>query len=337
VYEFGTYNDFFKRLYTEIENNIVKRIKEDKIAYKERFFTMDTHRILQLIQIIKRLSIADMASFKFAINFGLNPKTKEIINDMLLHDKAQIQQKLDQISEQEIFILLKYIELCKVKLAKNIENISLSKLSKNLLESVFALHPDIQTLFEKQLGKEEYKKLVEKKFVEFEEKPMASRSMWDRPNKKGVEERKEESKESKTFDAQNKFEFPNIKENKIALPPQHKTKKILATNDDGWGKTTNPYSVKSTYVNRDAELKKKAEEDFPGLAPANKSQDQAAYWDKLTKPTTKNTTGDWGKTKGQVDDYYEEEDALNNMVIGQQKKGKKSKGAKVTYLSGGFK
>ena len=126
MYVFGTYNDFFKRLYTEIENNIVKRIKEDKIAYKERFFTMDTHRILQLIQIIKRLSISDMASLKFAINFGLNPKTKEIINDVLLHDKNAVQEKLDHIPEQEIFILLKYLELCKVKLAKNIENISIS-------------------------------------------------------------------------------------------------------------------------------------------------------------------------------------------------------------------
>ena len=86
---------------------------------------MDTQRILQLIQIIKRLSNADMASFKFAINFGLNPKTKEAINDILLHNKEQIQSKLDQISEQEIFILLKYLELCKFKLSKQIENISI--------------------------------------------------------------------------------------------------------------------------------------------------------------------------------------------------------------------
>jgi len=95
------------------------------VDLNERHFTMDTQRILQLIQIIKRLSNADMASFKFAINFGLNPKTKEAINDILLHNKEQIQSKLDQISEQEIFILLKYLELCKFKLSKQIENISI--------------------------------------------------------------------------------------------------------------------------------------------------------------------------------------------------------------------
>jgi len=271
VYEFVTYNDFFKRLYTEIENNIVKRIQNDQIDYKEKYYQMDTHRILQLIQIIKRLSIADMASFKFAINFGLNPKTKEIINDLLLHDKKLVQDKLSQIPEQEIFILLKYIELCKVKLAKNIENISLSKLSKNLLESVFALHPDIQALFEKQLGKEGFKNLVEKKFVEIEEKPFTSRSVWDRLGKKNVEERKEEAK-VESFDAKNKFEFPNIKDNnRIPLPPTQKSKKIIGAND-GWEKTQNPYSVKSTFVNRDAELKKKVEEDFPTLAPGAKNQ-----------------------------------------------------------------
>ncbi len=85
---------------------------------------MDTHRILQLIQIIKRLPNTDMASFKFAINFGLNPKSKEAINEVLLHDKAHLQDKLDKISELEIFILFKYLELCKVKLSKAIENLS---------------------------------------------------------------------------------------------------------------------------------------------------------------------------------------------------------------------
>lgn len=84
---------------------------------------MDSPRVFQLIQIVKRLSNADMASFKFAINFGLSPKTKEIINDLLLHDKGLIQQKLNTISEQEIFILLKYLQLCKNKLEKIIDNI----------------------------------------------------------------------------------------------------------------------------------------------------------------------------------------------------------------------
>lgn len=107
-----------------MEANIVNRIKTGNVDLKEKHYTMDTQRILQLIQIIKRLTNADMASFKFAINFGLNPKTKETINDLLLHNKEQVQSKLDHISEQEIFILLKYLELCKYKLSKQIDNIS---------------------------------------------------------------------------------------------------------------------------------------------------------------------------------------------------------------------
>jgi len=59
----------------------------------------------------------------------------------------------------------------------------------------------------------------------------------------------------------------------------------------------------------------------------------------LTKPTAKPIAGDWGKTAGQQEEYYQEtdQDIINDMVIGE-KKGKKAKGnKKVVYLTGGFK
>ena len=86
---------------------------------------MDLHRVFQLIQIIKRLSNVDTASFKFAINFGLTPKTKETITELLLHDKNRIGKSLEAIPEQELFILLKYLDLCKKKLSKTLENTSI--------------------------------------------------------------------------------------------------------------------------------------------------------------------------------------------------------------------
>lgn len=51
---------------------------------------MDESRIFQLVQIIRRLSNADMAAFKFAINFGLQPHVKQIIHDLLIGNKDLI-------------------------------------------------------------------------------------------------------------------------------------------------------------------------------------------------------------------------------------------------------
>lgn len=123
MYECKIYEDFFRILYSEVEKNVIARITSNKLDWDGKNYVQDASRIFQLIQIIKRLSNADMASFKFAINFGVNTATKDIINDVLLSPKAVVQEKLEGIVEEEIFILFKYLELCKFKEAKVIENL----------------------------------------------------------------------------------------------------------------------------------------------------------------------------------------------------------------------
>lgn len=345
IYDFKVYREFFKGLSAEIETNIINRIKDGKIDFKNKSFVMDPPRVFQLIQIVKRLSNADMASFKFAINFGLSPKTKETINDLLLHDKGLIQQKLNTISEQEIFILLKYLQLCKHKLEKIIDNIGFSKISKNLLEEIFAMSPDIKTLFEKKLGKEEFKKLTEKEYIDLDPKPLVDNSTMPKLPTSRYEERKEESKieAGSNFDAKNKFEFPDLKKNisgqdTLPLPPQQKKKKIGGEPGTGWEKRENPYGYGNQKRATETELKKQIEQDFPTLVSETKAGGQANYWNKLNKPVKQTTTTAAPAQAGEWDNEGEEGEALEDMVVGVvQKKGKKNKGKSTVYLTGGFK
>lgn len=123
IFDMKTYFDLFSRLYQEVELNIIKRIKQDKIDYKAKNYVMDPSRIFQLIQIIRRLGTYDLSSFKFAMNFGLTPHTKDLlINEILIKDPANTQEVLDKVEENEIFILLKYLETCKHKEEKKLEN-----------------------------------------------------------------------------------------------------------------------------------------------------------------------------------------------------------------------
>mmetsp|Transcript_11382 Transcript_11382/g.9788 ORF Transcript_11382/g.9788 Transcript_11382/m.9788 type:complete len:207 (+) Transcript_11382:79-699(+) len=91
IYDIRTYGDLIKKLHFEFEKNIIERIRSGKVNFVEKEFIMDESRIFQLIQIIRRLGNADMAGFKFAINFGLQPHVKQIIHDLLIGDKDLIQ------------------------------------------------------------------------------------------------------------------------------------------------------------------------------------------------------------------------------------------------------
>jgi hypothetical protein len=273
---------------------------------------MDPSRIFQLIQIIKRLGNNDMANFKFASNFGLTPKTKEIINEILVKDQANIQELLDEIPESEIFILLKYLELCKEKEAKKLEQqskcsfslikeiIDLSKISQNLLAEQFAKYPEIAQIFAQNLSAEDYKSLKTATFIERKDSyDVRSDLSKDIPEdiKKGTIE---ESKVEINFDAKNKFEFPDLEKTNnhqspekapiskkiggefITMPAKQKSKKIAGGEIPGaWGKTHNPYGYKSVESADSVNIKKKMEEDFPTLA--TQIDNKGIYFPKFTK------------------------------------------------------
>jgi len=150
-----------------------------------------------------------------------------------------------------------------------------------LLESIFVSNPDIHQLFEKELGKEGFKKLTEKKYVELEARPGQTSSAWDSlSSKRDFEEKKVEQQwkgknSEKNFDAQNKFEFPGLErsisgKDTIPLPPENIKKKKIGTDQPGpgtgWQKSALPYGSKTANLKNDVELKKKVEDDFPTIA-----------------------------------------------------------------------
>lgn len=364
IYEISTFGELFKRLHAFCQKNVISRILEDKINYKEKLYTMDPSRVFQLIQIIKRLGNQDMASFKFAMNFGLTQKTKDtLIHQVILNDPSQADEHFSQVDETEIFILLKYLEICRDKLSNKLEAQNLNMISKNLLDETFKNYKDVAEKFSTKVSKEDLKELKKANYVERKGSyELSSNNILDRELNKNTREKVEEQKVGDVkVDAKDKFEFPDLEKIKaqaleaeariLPLPSKTKSQKLKDHSDGrgGWNKQ-NPYLYKPAIdgAGEAANIRKKIEEDFPTLMPAASQSQTGGFWDKLSEPNKKKTpefeylkNADNNKKKEEEyydDEYYEEApvvDDKNAIELVAQSKGKKNK--KKTFLQGGFK
>lgn len=158
------------------------------------------------------------------------------------------------------------------------------------MDGIFDVHPEIKTIFERKLGKEEFNKLNERKFVDMDSKLAVNKTnTWQPlPSRKKFEEKKIEEPKMTTLateiDAKNKFEFPGLKHNitgpgTLPLPPADKKKIGGGGTGTGWEKKQ-PYGYSETELKKNVELKKKVEEDFPDLTKQNKAGGKIIFLQK---------------------------------------------------------
>jgi len=68
------YSDFFSKFLKEVEKNIESRIVNGKISIKKSV-TKDKARLYQIVGVVRRIKIHEMAKLKFASNFGTQKDT----------------------------------------------------------------------------------------------------------------------------------------------------------------------------------------------------------------------------------------------------------------------
>lgn len=76
------YSDLFKAFIQELETNIENRIKNKTLSIKKPVKRCK-ERLFQIMGVVRRLKIEEMAKFKFAPNFGIHKETVEhILNNI---------------------------------------------------------------------------------------------------------------------------------------------------------------------------------------------------------------------------------------------------------------
>jgi hypothetical protein len=68
------YGDLFKAFIRELETNIERRIQSKSLAIKKPVKRCK-ERLFQIMGVVRRLKIEEMAKFKFASNFGVRKET----------------------------------------------------------------------------------------------------------------------------------------------------------------------------------------------------------------------------------------------------------------------
>lgn len=111
INESKTYSEFLGRVKSEIEINILKRIETSKLDLAKKY-KMDKSRVIQLSEILKRVSIPEMAHIKFGTNFGISVDTINFVTKKVYFASPKnIQKYLDQVEDNEEFLLL-YVYFC---------------------------------------------------------------------------------------------------------------------------------------------------------------------------------------------------------------------------------
>lgn len=106
-----TYGELFHKIQDIIEKEIVTRIENGKFEIAKKNILMDPARIFQMMQIIRRVENTGMANFKFTTNFGIMVETKDKLTSSLTEPVESFTKHVAAISDFEIIILYKYLEL----------------------------------------------------------------------------------------------------------------------------------------------------------------------------------------------------------------------------------
>lgn len=103
------YSDFFKRLRDEIEKNITYRIENKLLSLHEKQ-KMDKERIVQVIEILRRVNTQEMAKLKYSTMFGVSVDAIDIVTNGIYNANLKdIQGLLNKIPNQELIHLYLYI------------------------------------------------------------------------------------------------------------------------------------------------------------------------------------------------------------------------------------
>jgi hypothetical protein len=341
----STYGQLFTTLYKEIEIQILNRIQSGKFNIKAKNYNIDPARTFQLHKIVARLSSQDMAQFKFAKQFGLSSETFQQIQNMFIEDKKMVQDKLSKVTEEELLLLYKYVDLCEDRLFKRTPYLEIKTVPRNVLSKIFEKHPEIKKRFEKELNEEDFENLQKLGPISFVSKKSSADYTQAAAIKKTAgkkeddkyskEERKAEtrnpdpSQANPDFDAGDRFEFPVLPKDK-----KNKKKETKTLNSQWIQSNANPFNYKEA----PSIVKKKIESDFPTLVGDSKAK---PIWDQQ-----KDKDSEWSTSKltptGKVEDedmgiFGKKEDGkkkLEKMVVGEKTN---KKGEALLFLSGGFR
>lgn len=128
-----------ERMKLEIEKNIRTRIEEDKLDIKDKW-KMDRTRVVQLSEILKRVSTDEMAHIKFGTNFGISVETISYVTKKIYFSaEHNVQKYLSTIEDNEEFLHL-YLYYC---FAGNLIGGHKNKMSSYLLREFCNKYPDI--------------------------------------------------------------------------------------------------------------------------------------------------------------------------------------------------
>jgi hypothetical protein len=81
-------------------------------AKKKGKVLMDKARIFQLIEIVRRIKTEEMVRFKFLMNFGVEKETVERLKRMTLDEEEEARKNVEQMGEEELWVIRLYLELC---------------------------------------------------------------------------------------------------------------------------------------------------------------------------------------------------------------------------------
>lgn len=91
-------------------------------------------RLYQIIGVVRRLKIEEMAKFKFATNFGINKDTIDLlIGKVFKKSLSEVQEKLNKIETEELLDCYIFVKLCYQAI----------KHSKNMLQEKNKIHENI--------------------------------------------------------------------------------------------------------------------------------------------------------------------------------------------------
>ncbi len=129
------YGDLFKTFISELEANIEHRIKSKHLSIKKPVKRCK-ERLFQIMGVVRRLKIEEMAKFKFATNFGIHKETVDhILNNIYKKKTGEVQERLDKIETEELLDVYVFVKFCfqAIKHNKNMLT-EKNKIHENILE-----------------------------------------------------------------------------------------------------------------------------------------------------------------------------------------------------------
>lgn len=121
-----TYGELFQKMHQTIEKEIISRLEANKFEISKKNITLDPARIFQLMQILRRVENSGTANLKFSTNFGVTVETKDKLTHCLTEPAENFQKAVAGVSDFEIIIIYKYLELVLDKVEGR--NINMGKL-----------------------------------------------------------------------------------------------------------------------------------------------------------------------------------------------------------------